>query len=591
MHKNKVKTFLFVSFLFCLCCMLNVALANDIETEVSRYQIAMGETVTVSYRINSLNRASRPDFSPLTKDFRIVGSNRNMSIDMINGVTNAKTIWKVVLEPLRTGELLIPEISFGQLKSTPRKLLVEEAPAGINLPADTQTDAVFVKAEISDLSPYVESQVIYTFKLYYNAQLQNPTIEPPRIKESNLEPIGDDKYYETIIKGERYYVFEKRFAIFPHKAGKLTIPPAHFRALQVDNSLNFMNPFPMMNNQPITLSTPAFTVNVQGVPTHFQGKIWLPAKSISLTEDWSAKPYHWETGNPITRTITIETQGLRAEQIPDLSVGKIDGVNIYADPPHRTNNLHGNTVIGTCQQKITYIPNQPQSFTIPALQLKWWNTQTNSQESANLKAIPVEVRGKVTQSEAAPINNTPVTVADINKPIDGREALQPTSIKQTQVFYLSIWFWLACALFFLWLITLWLLWRKKTPKSSNSQSPVVKEILNVIDTQRFSEKAFIKACEQGDIILAQKLILSWAKTQWQNPPRSLGKLSEVIDDETFKQAIKRLERVLYTNASEKWRGHDLLTAFRQVKQKKNPHSLSKSKARRPSKDPLPPLNP
>lgn len=572
-----------------------MAFADDVDVALSRDQIAMGETVTVSFSVNSVIRNTRPDFSPLTKDFRIVGSNRNVSINMINGVTNATTLWQIVLEPLTTGELWIPEIHFGQLKSTPRKLMVAEASSSANVQTNQQNEAVFVKAEVSHTSPYVQSQVVYTFKLFYHAQLQNPTIEPPRLKDANIEPIGDDKYYETIIKGEQFYVFEKRFAIFPNKPGKLIIPPSHFRAVQVDNNQNFMNPFTMMNSQPITLSTPSFTLDVQNVPAQFQGKIWLPAKNISLTEDWSANPHRWETGNPITRTITIEAEGLRADQIPELSVGKIPGVNIYADPPHRSNNLHGNVVVGTVQQKITYIPNQPQSFSIPALQLKWWNTDKNINVSENSKAIKVQVRGKGSNAETTPINTTPVTIAG-DPPTTSAAAQAPsisttpqTSIvQQMPPFYSSIWFWMAICMLLVWLITLLLIWKNKKAHTPNLNTPVSKDNLSVVNNMQFSDKAFAKACKQGDIVQAQKLILLWAKSQWQDPPRSLGKLGEVVCDESFKKALKELEQVLYANEPLKWRGHDLLSAYQKANKMKP--SRNKSKDAKQS-DPLPPLNP
>lgn len=584
--------------LFGLCCFFNTSNADVLDVKLSRDKIALGETVTVSFYINNTRVNSSPDFSPLEKDFRILGTNYGSAINVVNGVTQTQTFWQVALEPKSTGELSIPEIKFGDIKSPLQKIFVEEN-SSVKEPVNKNADA-FAQAKVSSTSPYVQSQVLYTFKLFYRSQLENSRLESPKIKDGLIAQVGEDKFYQTTIQGEQYFVFERNFAIFPQKVGKFIIPPIHFRASQLDVDPNWMNdPFSATTNKLVNLATPKFTLDVQKTPADYKGKVWLPAKKITLTENWSAELNKWETGNPITRTITIQAEGLRADQIPDVTVDKIANVNIYADPPHRSNSVHADSVIGTLQQKITYIPNQPQSFTFPALKLNWWNTITNKNALAELKSINIQVQGKV--------NNTS---NDSNQPIPKvfSEQVATESTKQSQLtrvqaakiatqttpFYLSIWFWLSSFLLIMWLITLSWIWKNRSAKITKLNPDSAKNLVDRNHVQ-FDAIAFAQACKQGDMVSAQKHLLLWFKKEWKDPPQNLSKLREIITDEAFITAVDQLEQALYANKNIQWDGITLLDAFRQV-QKEN---LSKTgfiyKNKKNNKintqDPLPPLNP
>lgn len=599
MKIKKSKVLFLFSLIFSLFyCLLNLAYAELVDTTLSRDRIALGETVTVSFNLSNVKANKMPDFSVLKNDFRILGSNRSTEFNILNGVTHSQTLLQLTLEPKKTGELLIPEIDFGNAKSQPHKLQVSEAATTIR--NDQQNSVAFVQAEVNTTSPYVQSQILYTFKLFYRSQLENPSLELPQIENATLSQVDDDKSYQTTINGERFLVLEKHFAIFPQKPGKLIIPPTRFRALQLDINSGFMNDpfFRSATTEAVTLATQSFTLDVQKIPSSFKGKIWLPAKNITLTEKWSSDPNRWEVGNPITRTITIEAQGLRADQIPDLPHESIPSVNIYTDPPHRSNAMQANAILGTWQQKITYIPNQQQSLTIPAIELNWWNTQTNSNAIAKLKPFFVEVQAKMTNAGSVPANSTlamnvPDTVKQTKTLSQENPAspIQPAKIKtdSTKPFYSSIWFWISIFLFVIWLITLG--WQRKNKVAKGENLNVTK---NFRSDMPLNDKSFSQACEQGDTALVQKFLLLWAKTQWQNPPRNLRKLREMISDDNFKKALADLEHALYANKMVCWKGDALLAAYKQAQKHKihNPSILVEGElTQQRQQDPLPPLNP
>jgi hypothetical protein len=297
-----------------LSCFVNLSYAETITTTLSRDKVALGEPVTLTFTLNSTAVNFSPDFAPLERDFHILATNYSTAINSVNGVTESQLSWQVTLVAKVTGEFLIPEISFGQIKSQVRKLTVTKF--GVTTSADEDGQDQFVQAQLSTKTPYVQGQVIYTFKLFYRSHLESPGLQLPQVKEAMMMPIGTDQHYQTTINGKQFFVFEKKFALFPQKPGKLVIPATYFRAQSVNLNSNAMfDPFALASSKLVSLETQAFNIEVKNIPETVSAKDWLPAKKVLLREKWSVAPQHWELGNPVIRTLTIEALGLRADQI------------------------------------------------------------------------------------------------------------------------------------------------------------------------------------------------------------------------------------------------------------------------------------
>lgn len=548
----------------------STSFASTIETQLSSDQITLGDSIFVTYLLNNADRRS-PDFSVLQKDFRILHTNYDTTIKMINGSTSMQTLWRLRLEPLHAGDIIIPEINFGNDKSATRKLIVTSSPVNQEPQSNGTNPSVFVRAEVSSTSPYVQSQVLYTFKLFFRTQLNDPRIEMPQIKDATFFQLSEKQPYQTTVNGKAYNVIEKTLVLFPQKPGTLVVPPMQFHALAVEeNGTTYDDLLNFREMKTVSVATKDFHLKVRDVPANYQGKIWLPAKNISVSDQWSDNSKQWESDTPVMRTITIEAQGLRADQLPDLTFDKINGVSVYVDRPKRSNQVRDNMLVGLYEQKITYIPNNINSAIIPPLKINWWNTQTDSNAVAQTNGMTVHVK-TVAGAVQPPAMSLPAPV--INKPIVTLPEAQPVS----KAFYTSVWFWMAGTFLIGWIVTLWILLRKNSVTN--------KEIVH--QPVEPNEKNFEIACRSGQAELAQQYLLDWAKTQWPDAPLNLTSLRTFIHNEAFNLALQKLERALYAEKTAPWNGESLLVAFQQIKKtRKN----SVGKVKQPIEI-LPPLNP
>lgn len=198
-----------IFLLFFGMCQLCLA---ALDTQLSSDRTTLGESVIVTFTLDNNTRIS-PDFSALQKDFYILSTNYGSAVNMVNGVTSVQSFWRLQLEPKKAGDLIIPEIIFGNDKSAARRIAVTGNPVQ-NVSAK-QSTSVFVRGEISSPSPYVQSQLLYTFKLFFRTPIRDPRIEVPQIKDAAFMQLEDRPAYQTTINGTAYNVVEKTFALFP----------------------------------------------------------------------------------------------------------------------------------------------------------------------------------------------------------------------------------------------------------------------------------------------------------------------------------------------------------------------------------------
>ena len=105
----KINKFLICAFVF----ILHSSLANaEFKAKIDRSSINVNETLKLELILDKQVFSGEPDTAGLSKDFEILGNNRQQSFSSINGQTKSSTTWTLTLRPKLSGKLKIPSISF-----------------------------------------------------------------------------------------------------------------------------------------------------------------------------------------------------------------------------------------------------------------------------------------------------------------------------------------------------------------------------------------------------------------------------------------------------------------------------------------------
>lgn len=559
-----------------------------LRAQIDRQTVQEGDTLTLTIRSDQAQSRERPDVSPLRKDFVVLGTSTSSETSIVNGSRSDSTSWQIQLQPLHTGTIDIPPIAVGSEQTA--AIEIDVTKASPQQAKQTSTHVFLeVEAPAADKSIYVQQQIPYTVRLYYDDTVQSGDLAAPDPENAIVEQLGQENRYTAIRNGQEYKVIERRYAIAPERSGTLHIPPASFRgsmllasnsqgnADQADDPMQRLlrgTPFandPFFNNsfgagigfgataQPVAIHSQAIALEVQPLPPGVHGN-WLPAEQVSLHDSWDDNPPQFKVGEPVTRTITVDAKGLAASQIPPLSFAQPANARLYPEAPGNQSRTDGNVIYGISKQSVTYIPSAQGTLDVPPVELAWWNTQSNAQSRALLparefKVAPGAATGQSNAAPPAPAAPPPQATAAAT-PLAAAQPPQGTSLTE-RLQRQRPWFEGGAALLAMGLVSVVAIrrWRRTGSKSAAVAAPAVS-----VPGRKAAMRALQQACAGNDGHAAADALLDLARAEWpDDPPRGLGALAARL--EAGRKEVSALDRSLYGTGASPWEGGALWNAI------------------------------
>lgn len=197
-------------------------------TTTDAKQVVTNGYLEVSF---TLKNAKGSNFQPPNfSDFTVVsGPARSSSTTIINGQMSQELSYVYTLQPLRKGTLTIGRatILVGNNRMSTDPVTVEVV-EGSATPGSNDQE-VFIKAEVSTTEAWVGQQIVLDYKLYTTIQIENYNI----VDESDYQGFYaqdirryDSRLVREVVDGVQYVTkIIKRVALFPQRAGQLTVEP------------------------------------------------------------------------------------------------------------------------------------------------------------------------------------------------------------------------------------------------------------------------------------------------------------------------------------------------------------------------------
>ena len=376
------------SLILLFCALFSASVfAQQIELSVDRSELARGETLTLTIRVYDQRQGMQLDLTPLTQDFDVLGTRTSSQIRSINGVTESWTDYVITLFPEKEGDLVIPPLSI--LNQTTDAISISVVNAG---PRSNQgNNELYLEIEVNKDSVYVQEQLLFTVRLFYTINgIRNPVFTELDMEDTVTQLIGSPNQYERLIDGERFGVYEKRYVIFPQRSGPLEIPDILFRGEVTDGSSNFV--FRNMNTRRVTAFIEGITIDVKERPASVpRGEGWLPVTGLTLEETWSGDIDALKVGDSVVRTLILRAEGLDGAVLPPFSPDSIEGLNLYPDPADISRTFVDGSIVGTRVETSTYVALEAGTIEVPALEIPWWDVNTDSARTTALPATRFEV--------------------------------------------------------------------------------------------------------------------------------------------------------------------------------------------------------
>ena len=491
----------------------------ELSATVDRREIAMGETLRLTLLGDAGEQPAEIDLTPLSRDWEILSRSSATNARFINGQNQVTRTLEMELAPLREGTLSIPSLTAGGRNTTPLSIRVNPEP--VVAPGDA---LVLFEASIESDSVYVQAETILTVTLQQAINLDGGEISAFDIPDAVVENL-ERRSFQRRVGNRTWLVTELRYAVYPEKSGRLTIPAIGFSAREVQPGRSLLG---ARLGRRLRLTSEPIEMNVKSVPTTFPGEVWLPARDLTLEENWSIDPEALSVGDSTTRTLTLVGRGLQGSQLPPLSSVQgalnIPELRFYPDQEAIDQSELADGLQGRRVQSEALVARSGGAWVLPEIRIPWWNTDTDQLEFAVVPARRVAV------AASQPLDSS-LSPTATNGAIDMSTQNAPQ------------WLWILSASG--WVISLVmavLLWLNRQPRqttdpgaTSGSASP---------ETIRQSLVAARRAVEAQDPAALRSAILDWGALYSGSAVASLQKLASMTSP-SLATRLLRLDEALY----------------------------------------------
>ena len=513
----------------------------ELTSKVNRTVLDSNETLQLRVRLDAQAFTSEPDFTPLQTDFEILSNSRQQQYSSVNGKAVSYTDWNLILLPKRTGIILIPSLKYKREISNAVEVTVRAATTSGSAASGKQP--IYTETLVDKSAVYIQEQIILTHRLYTSVQLRDYSLSELDIPGAIVQRLGDSQF-QKVINGRNYLVLEVRYAIFPQSSGKLDIPPLRFGAYETASRSQFGS-FSSRGNR-VFRDTDAKRIDIMARPAHVPANEWMPSSKVELSEQWSGDLDSLIVGEPITRTIRINAQGLTGAQILPLPIIESPNYKVYPDQPQLEEQAIGDGVLGTRTESLALVPNRAGELVIPAIEMRWWDTKNQRMQTASLPATKVQVNPSTAINNAPLADNAPLTTME---PLD----LNPEpagffgsvgSAKASMLVKLSL---LLNALLLATIALLLFSRRKQRTIKQTSSQQKTSPLLNL----KQQLKAIEIEAKNNNLMAMRDGIVTWGQCLFaETPPTTLKALSLLLDDAELQQQFAQLDRQLYKGEAE-----------------------------------------
>lgn len=425
----KFKTRYIMTLLMSLACGIfawGASVHLSVQNGRGRGVIGVGDIFYISYEISNIETApQKPSSVPGAKILYFDRTGQSSSFTSVNGKTTQSYsyTYTLTLRAQKEGSYSFGPVNVGGTASnTVSYTIGKAAQPGANVPGqgsrsqdpDRHNSAdgpkfigkgdgnLFLKADISRSSAYEQEALVYTVKLYttYDAikfigATSAPKFEGFVVEES--KDVSTSLNYETY-NGKTYATAViARYIIFPQMQGQLKVIGNTY-TVSVDEREYYHDPIwgNMSVATPLQLNvTPNdLTVDVkplpQPQPANFSGGVG----KFSISSSLPSQKFMSNQAAAVVYTVT-GTGNLKYVKLPDLNALYPAQLEVYSPTPEVNATVGSSNVSGTARFDYSFMPLEAGTFTIPDVELVYFDPQSGKYETSIASGYTINVgKGK-----------------------------------------------------------------------------------------------------------------------------------------------------------------------------------------------------
>lgn len=247
-------------------------------------------------------------------------------------------------------------------------LLTALCPGARAADGDAPPDAqLVVTIEAPVPQPYEQELILVRVHGAYADEITLESLEQPPLKDFSWMQLGRDKWGEATVGSRQMKTYDRVMAVFAGKAGRLEIEPFthHLTVIGGNGSWQKLD----VRSEPVAVDIKPGRVGQGRAPSW-----WLPARALKLTDVFDRETDGLRPGETVTRTVTLEAEGVSADALPPAPRLRAPGILAFPDPEERSTRITDRGPVSTVVWRWTLRPTVGQPVTTGAVEIAWFDT-------------------------------------------------------------------------------------------------------------------------------------------------------------------------------------------------------------------------
>jgi hypothetical protein len=184
--------------------------------------------------------------------------------------------------------------------------------------------------------------------------------------------------------GTNYAGVRFEFAIYPQEPGAFAIADQKVK-------VKYAAEPPAVREELLSLPRVSFDAFIPDAAADLDP--YVAASRLRIEQSVQRSSEQLKVGDSITRIVTIQADETPAMLLPPVTFPAVDGLAIYPAQPALQDKTEGRTdaLTATRTDSATYILQRPGDYTLPAIDVRWWNAGEGRVETAHLDAVTMQV--------------------------------------------------------------------------------------------------------------------------------------------------------------------------------------------------------
>jgi len=267
----------------------------------------------------------------------------------------------------------------------------------------TRVGRAEVVLEQPDGGPFVGEMVLLKFRAVVQGLTALDELRQPSLVDLDWKQLGRDRTFDADFGGRVARGYERVMAIYPQRSGEITIESFDYHLTMIDDDNARFE---------VDLTSDPVRLEVRPAPPGPAETFSLPARSLTISEQWDKSPDRLAAGETALRTVVIEARGVGAERLPPPPPMRAPGVISFARATERSTTITPEGPAARATYRWDVKPASALPAMLPAVPVHWFDTDARQPRTAEIPARRIGLAGSTLDGKAEEARPTPWRLRD-----------------------------------------------------------------------------------------------------------------------------------------------------------------------------------